>query len=368
MNNKRSFLILLGLCGLFTFSACSAAPQPQPVTETQQTQTATQPETTQPETQPETTEPPQDEVFTLSFVGDLTLASDARLTGGPYSFSGQMNNDFSYPLKNVAEFFLNDDLTLGNLEGVLQTGGVIVKENGFSFKSDPSYTEILTRGGVDVLTLANNHINDYGRKGLDDTVQALKDANLIGVKQNENVLVTTDSGLKVGVAAFFFQTDIKTVEENVAALREKGAEVIVALIHWGSEGSYRPNTEQEKQARAMVDAGVDILCGSHPHVLQKIEDYEGGAIYYSLANFCFGGNHYPSDMDTAIIQQQVIRHPDGSIELGERTIIPCCVSSLSPRNNFQPTPYPEDHEAYQRVLDKLNGSFTYKGVLPKYPW
>lgn len=369
MKKTRALWIALGISALLAFCGCApAAPLAQAVTEPPPTEATEAPETTIPETQPPTTEPPKDEVFTLSFVGDLTLASDARLVGGPYSFSGQMNGDFSYPLKNVANYFLEDDLTLGNLECVLQTGGVMIKENGFSFKCDPSYTEILTLGGVDVLTLANNHINDYGRTGLDSTIAALEDADLVGVQQNKNVLVTTDSGLNVGVTAFFFQTDLKTVEENVAELREKGAEVIVALIHWGSEGSYRVGTEQEKQARGMIDAGVDILCGSHPHVLQKLEDYNGGAIYYSLANFCFGGNHYPSDMDTAIIQQQVIRHPDGTIELGERTIIPCCVSSLSPRNNFQPTPYPEDHEAYQRVLSKLEGSYQYNGYLPKYPW
>ena len=369
MKKTRALWIALGIFALLAFCGCApAAPVAQAVTEPPPTEATEAPETTIPETQPATTEPPKDEVFTLSFVGDLTLASDARLVGGPYSFTGQMNGDFSYPLKNVANYFLEDDLTLGNLECVLQTGGVMIKENGFSFKCDPSYTEILTLGGVDVLTLANNHINDYGRTGLDSTIAALEDADLVGVQQNKNVLVTTDSGLNVGVTAFFFQTDLKTVEENVAELREKGAEVIVALIHWGSEGSYRVGTEQEKQARAMIDAGVDILCGSHPHVLQKLEDYNGGAIYYSLANFCFGGNHYPSDMDTAIIQQQVIRHPDGTIELGERTIIPCCVSSLSPRNNFQPTPYPKDHEAYQRVLSKLEGSYQYNGYLPKYPW
>ena len=114
------------------------------------------------------------------------------------------------------------------------------------------------------------------------------------------------------------------------------------------------------QAHDAIDSGVDIVYGHHPHVLQRIEEYNDGIIYYSLGNFCFGGNQQPPDLDTAILQQQVIRHPDGAVELGELTIIPASISSIPVKNNYQPTPYEEGSEEYQRVLDKLSGG--YEGV------
>ena len=109
--------------------------------------------------------------------------------------------------------------------------------------------------------------------------------------------------------------------------------------------------------KAAIDAGANIVWGHHPHVLQPIEEYNGGIIYYSLGNFAFGGNSVPKDHDTAVLQQEIIREPDGSIHLGKLTIIPCSVSSIKERNNFQPTPYEEGSEEYKRVLSKLDGTY-----------
>ena len=142
----------------------------------------------------------------------------------------------------------------------------------------------------------------------------------------------------------------------------------MALVHWGSENSYHTMADQDKLGQALIDQGFHIVAGSHPHLLQKISEYAGGVIYYSLGNFCFGGNHYPTDMDTAIVQQQVLRYPDGTVALGGRTLIPCCISSETPRNNFQPTPYEAGTEYYDRVISKLDGTFKGNGTAPKYPW
>ena len=118
-----------------------------------------------------------------------------------------------------------------------------------------------------------------------------------------------------------------------------------------------PNMDQVTIARAAIDAGADIVYGHHPHVLQKIEQYKDGIIFYSLGNFSFGGNNSPADKDTAILQQEFIRYPDGTLEMGELTIIPCYVTGIINEwgNDYQPLPIPEaDEEAYQRVLTKLH--------------
>ena len=105
---------------------------------------------------------------------------------------------------------------------------------------------------------------------------------------------------------------------------------------------------------------MDIVWGHHPHVLQKTEKYKDGYIYYSLGNFSFGGNNSPADKDTAILQQEFIRYPDGTLEMGELTIIPCYVTGIYNEwgNDYQPMPIPEtDQDAYQRVLTKLAGKY-----------
>ena len=172
-------------------------------------------------------------------------------------------------------------------------------------------------------------------------------------------MITTDSGLTIGLyGAVYYYLDVEDMTREIAALREQGAELVIVAPHWGTEGTYQPTPEQVRVGRAAIDAGADIVYGSHPHVLQPIEEYNGGVIFYSMGNFSFGGNTCPDDFDTALIQQEVIRTADGTVTLGERTIVPACVSSISGRNNFQPTPYDAGTEEYDRVMAKLSGTWN----------
>lgn len=302
---------------------------------------------------PESPAGEEEESFLLSFVGDCTLGSDARFYGVKHSFIDVIGEDYDYPFRNVVSFFQDDDCTFVNLETVLKDEGSIIKEGGFAFRGPTAYTKILTGSSVEAVTIANNHIRDYGVQGMESTRKALEEAELPYVEQDSYRIITTERGLKIGLYGGFFQVDVKKVEQAVAEMKRQGAELIVMAIHWGIEGYYRPNSEQEQLAHQLIDLGVDIVYGSHPHVLQRVEQYNGGIIYYSLANFSFGGNHFPSDMDTVILRQQVLRQKDGTIVLGTLTPIPACVSSQRPQNDFQPTPYKEGTEDYTRVLQKL---------------
>ena len=151
--------------------------------------------------------------------------------------------------------------------------------------------------------------------------------------------------------------DVENMKTEVASLREQGAELVIVAPHWGVEGSYLPTQLQIDVGHAAIDAGADIVWGSHPHVLQPVEEYGDGIIYYSMGNFCFGGNSKPEDFDTVLLQQEVIRSPEGEISLGILKIIPCSISSEKNVNNYQPTPMAADSEEYIRVLSKLDGSF-----------
>ena len=181
-------------------------------------------------------------------------------------------------------------------------------------------------------------------------------------------MYTTASGLKIGLyASSFANITKKGIEGGIAQLKKDGAEIIICAFHWGTEGAYRHNDKQARYAHTAIDAGADIVVGNHPHVLQEMESYNGGLIFYSLGNFSFGGNDHPKDYDSAVIQQQIIREGD-TVRLGETVMIPISISSVSDRNNYQPVPYPADSEGYERVLEKLQGTYSGPNVTPGYDY
>ena len=353
--------LALALCLLLTLAACGTAEPVPTEVPTEATTEATTAPTTVPTTPP--TEP-QPESFLLTFVGDCTLGNGPGMTYVEGVFENVVGHDYDYPFQNVREYFENDDFTMINLEGVLGEEGY-AQDKQFTFRGPSEYTQILTGSSVEAVTLANNHSRDFGHKGYLRTIELLEEAELTYVENNGTALHTTASGLTIGLIGCCFNYP-KDMAEIVTELREAGAEVVVYAFHWGMEGAYYPLSHQVDQAHDAINCGVDIVYGHHPHVLQRIEEYNGGIIFYSLGNFCFGGNQQPQDLDTAILQQQVLRHPDGKVELGELTIIPASISSVPIKNNYQPTPYPEDSEEYQRVLEKLSGGYEGKRLYVSY--
>jgi len=344
---KRITALALILCILCALTACGEA-EPETVPTTEPATEATTEPTTEPTTVPTEPEP---EIFTLTFVGDCTLGNSPAHEYTSGGFNNVVGENYDYPFQNVVEYFENDDFTMINLEGALGEEGW-PQDKAFTFRGPSGYINILTGSSVEAVTLANNHSRDYGQKGYERTVELLEEASVGYVETNKTALYTTESGLTIGLIGACFNYP-KDMAEMVAGLREAGAEVVILAFHWGIESSYAPQPHQAKQAYDAIDAGVDIVYGSHSHVLQRIEEYNGGIIYYSMGNFCFGGNQQPLDLDTVLLQQQVIRQPDGTIQLGELTAIPASISSIPVKNNYQPTPYEEGSEDYQRAMAKL---------------
>ena len=114
---------------------------------------------------------------------------------------------------------------------------------------------------------------------------------------------------------------------NINAAKEAGAQIIVVFFHWGTERETVPDSVQMELGHAAIDAGATLVVGSHPHVIQGMENYNGHTIVYSLGNFCFGGNRNPSDKDTVIAQLTV--SGTGEDRSWEMSYIPCCISSVS---------------------------------------
>ena len=142
------------------------------------------------------------------------------------------------------------------------------------------------------------------------------------------------------------------LKENIAKVKKDGAQLIITVFHWGTEKEISPDSNQTQLGRMAIDEGADLVVGHHPHVLQGIEKYKGKYIVYSLGNFCFGGNSYPSDMDTMIFQQTFTIDSSGVQPDGQIHVIPCSISSASGYNNYQPTPA-QGSEA-ERILTKIN--------------
>ena len=336
------------------------APTPEAPTEapTEATEPSV-PETTVPETTA-----PTEERFTLTFVGDCTLGTQPKNFNSGLAFIKTVGEDYRYNFANVINYFENDDFTMLNLEGVLVNDGKAANKK-YTFRGPTTYVNILTQNSVEAVSLSNNHSKDFLEEGYLSTTTTLTDAGVPYVEQDKTLIVTTERGLTIGIYAV--NIDNLKQDEIVAAISELDAnpeiDLVVLCAHWGQENTFKANATQKTLGHAAIDAGADIVYGTHPHTLQPIEEYNGGIIYYSLGNFAFGGNNSPKDYNTALVQQEVIRDVDGTISLGKLTVVPCSISSVTNLNNFQPTPYEEGTADYEKAMSKLNGTYT-GGSLP----
>lgn len=302
---------------------------------------------------------PEHERFTISLVGDCTLEGNR--------FQSLCGDDMGYPFENVREYFENDDATIANLEcnfsdALLSSGSL------FHFKAPTENADMLVSGGIDFVTTANNHIMDYGQRGLDDTLSALDERGIAYGIDGQSVVFTTESGLKLGIYCGYggFMISETQIKEAIDKLKADGAEYIICALHWGVEGAYRPNAYQKNLAHAAIDAGADLVYGSHPHVLQPTEEYGGGLILYSLGNFSFGGNSFPRDYDSVIVQLTLCRNADGGVSLEACDYIPCSISGSDENNDFRPTPYKKGSKEFERTMSKLDGSFTGADLVVDY--
>jgi len=311
------------------------------------------------------TEPPEEKqlnaTLTVSAVGDCTLATDPNY-GGAGSFVSEIanqNNDYTYFLKNVKQYFESDDLTIVNFEGTLSENGSRADKQ-FAFRGKPEYSAILTSSSVEAANLANNHTKDYGLTAFNDTKTHLSDVG-ISVFEGLDVSIREINGVKIAMIGINALNDTHRgyFDEALQIANAENPDLLIVSFHWGIERATSPNDTQTTLAYKAIDNGADLVIGHHPHVLQGIEKYKGKYILYSLGNFCFGGNKNSSDKDTMIFQQK-FTFADGSLVDDDNiNIIPCSISSVKSRNDFQPTPLTGSER--DRVINKITG---YSSLLP----
>lgn len=238
----------------------------------------------------------------------------------------QTTGDLAYPLSRVQHVFEAADYTVANLETALGDVGEPAAKR-YPFRSPPETAESLAIGGIDLVSLANNHAQDYGPEALLQGVDLLHAAGVatVGGGANEAAAyaphIADINGLMVAFLGYVhvpveaithFDTESWTatadapglawanparVSADVAAIRPE-VDLVVVILHSGYEYIEEPSEPQVAAARAAIDAGADLVVGHHAHILQGIHRYNGGVIAYGLGNFLFNIDGPP---ETAIL-------------------------------------------------------------------
>ena len=286
-----------------------------------------------------------DKTIVMTFLGDCTLGGEDRLLHKPYAFAAAMDGEgYGYYFKNVKDLLAQDDLTVANLECVLRTdtrGGS--KDKTYVFRGEPEYTQVLTLGSVEAVGLENNHTLDFGDKGLADTKQALDAAGISYFDMSDTLFYEKD-GIRVaflGLQRAYYYTLGEEFLQKIQALHDDpDVDAVIVTLHFGEEYGAAHNRGQEVMAYRMIDAGADMIVGTHTHIIQGMEIYNDRLIFYSLGNFVFGGNSNIRSMQ-AIIPRVIFRFSDdGALEGVKLRIYPAHISGddsgMDNDNNYQP--------------------------------
>jgi len=238
---------------------------------------------------------------TIFFVGDMMLTR-----GVESSVVKNFGGDYSKLFINIPELG-NADILFGNLEGDVSDVGNNVGSK-YSFRMNPEVLPVLKNAGFDIVSFANNHVGDWNMSAFKDTLSGLNDAGILktgaGINKAdaENPTIIEKNGIKFGFLGF---TDVgpdwlkagadtpgillasdPNLGEIIKNAKTK-CDVLIVSFHFGEEYKLVHNTRQESLAHKAIDSGADMIIGTHPHVMEDIEEYNGKPIVYSLGNFIF---------------------------------------------------------------------------------
>ena len=237
----------------------------------------------------------------IVFVGDVMVAERP----------GELIANEVDPFQPFNDLLQRHDLRIGNLECVVATGGT-AEAKPFTFRADPQVLPVLKRH-FDAMSVANNHSGDFGKQAFAEGLGLMRKAGLPYFGGGEDAAeahkpwIVERNGLRIAVLGYVefkprsFEAgarlpgvawsgeDDLVIEDIAAARRDYHADVVIPYMHWGWEDEPDPSPRLREFSRRMIDAGADMVVGSHPHVTQGAEMYKGKPIVYSLGNFLFNG-------------------------------------------------------------------------------
>jgi poly-gamma-glutamate capsule biosynthesis protein CapA/YwtB (metallophosphatase superfamily) len=249
--------------------------------------------------------PPTGHSLDLAAVGDIMLGRGVA--------SAHEAEDWDQALAVLAPHLADADLSFANLESPI-TDAPLVRET-YDLRAPKQAKLALSTSGLDLLSLANNHMGDSGPAGTTNTIQTLKSVGITSVGPAETPLITQTKGIRLGWLAFddiLQPLDEKNALDAVASVLGS-ADLVVVSIHWGSEGVSIPNERQRFLAQELASAGADIILGHHPHVLQPVEWVWGESrarptlVAYSLGNALFDQSAPPAARYSALLMIAVDR-------------------------------------------------------------
>lgn len=281
-----------------------------------------------------------EDYVTITFAGDILFDPEYGVMAALQINGGNISNGI---LPDVITEMKSADIMMLNNEFPYSNAGTPTKGKQFTFRADPSYVSYLHDIGVDIVSLANNHAYDYGEEAFIDTMSTLKGAGIpyVGAGANEQeamrpvYFIINDMKIAFVSATQIEKADYpdtkgaegdspgvfrcwngeKLLQEVAEA--KKNSDFVIVYVHWGTENEEETDWAQDKQATELVDAGADIIIGSHPHILQKIDVISGVPVVYSLGNFWFNSK----TVDTGMVKITVSKEGLQSVRF-----IPCLQS------------------------------------------
>lgn len=234
--------------------------------------------------------------ITLNFFGDIMLDRRVRKT---LDTAGSV-----FPLESLSRFMMGSDRVVANLEGPFTTNKTVATSDNLVFTFDPKHAPTLRKYGITTVSLANNHMLNFGAAGVASTKETLKKVGIqyFGDPSNQKELSYIDDvhGVKVAYVGYHqFSDGYENILGEIKRVRPL-ADVVIVWPHWGVEYEiHTATTRTTREAHAFIDAGADLVMGGHPHVVQPIEIYKGKAIFYSLGNFIFD-QQFSDDVKTEL--------------------------------------------------------------------
>lgn len=257
----------------------------------------------------------------IIFVGDLMfdryIREIAQKKGGSYSF------------EKIGNQLKQADLAVANLEGPITDNasvsiGTVIGEKGhFVFTFDKSLGGILTENNIKLVNIGNNHISNFKHDGIIQTENNLKSSNINyfgDTGEESKTYIASINGYKIGFVNYnqFSSGSLARTLENIRNIRSQ-SDVLVVYTHWGVEYQARSNMNIQNLGHQFIDAGADLVIGSHPHVVQEKEKYKGRMIYYSLGNFVFDQYFSPETKKGLAVEVNI--DPDNKMEFKDIPLI-----------------------------------------------
>ena len=293
-------------------------------------------------------ETPTDTTFTLTAIGDI-MCHNTQYIDAYNDETGEY--DFSYVFDDISLYTKTADICVGNLETTF-AGEDVGYSSYPTFNTPDSLAYELKDIGVDVLSTAGNHALDKGFNGLSRTIDVLNDADIshLGTykskEEQDKTLIKYVKGIKIAFVNFTYGTngipipsdkpycvnliDKNLMKEQIDRAKEEEPDIIIACMHWGTEYKTTPNSTQEQLADFLFKNGVDIILGTHPHVLEPMEkrtvtlddgSTKDGFVIYSLGNFIADQNAEYT-RDSIILNIDITKHTDGKITIDNYEYVP----------------------------------------------